>query len=197
MSIKLTAIESLLSPDAILKAHPSQVIDTGEPIGPGLRSIVRITSGQIQFLKLSAPVPPLQEMIMTVSDGVVERNEDGVLEAHLWTLVPVKSLQELNQNLGLDQMWLVSTSKSVSTDPDQLTVFESDRRVILPKGMVVLNMMDWTENELPLNVNAVVRTRATGHLADTIFTGSFFASITYLEFGMTLSLDGTFNLQLA
>jgi hypothetical protein len=197
MPAKLTAIESLLSPAAILKAHPEQVVDTGEPIGPGLRSIVRITSGQIQYLKLSVPVPPLQEMIMTVTDGVVERNEEGVLDAHLWTLVPVKSLQELNEKLGLDQMRLVSASKVVSTDPAQPTVFEGERRAILPKGMVALNMMDWTEIELPFNINAMVRTRAVGHLAGTAFTGEFFASIAYLEFGVTLTLEGVFRLQMA
>lgn len=194
---KLTAIENILSPAAILKAHPTQEVDTGEPLGRGLRSIVRVTSGQIEYLKLSVPAPPLQQMIMTVTDGVVERNQDGKLEAHLWTLVPVRSLQELNEKLGLDQMWLVSTSRTVSSDPSQPTVFESERRAILPQGMVALNMMDWTEVVLPMNVAAEVRTRATGHLADAIFSGEFYASITYIEFGVTLTIEGAFKLHLA
>ncbi len=197
MPERLVTIENLLSPTAILRAHPVQEVDTGEPIGPGLRSIVRVTSGQIQYLKLSVPVPPLREMIMTLTDGVVERNQDGTLEAHLWTLVPFRSLQELNEKLGLDQMRLVSASRVVSTDPSNPTVFESERSTILPKGTVALNMMDWTETVLPTNITAVIRTRATGVLAETRFTGEFLASIQYLEFGITLVIEGVFHLQLA
>lgn len=197
MPSKLNAIENILSPAAILRDHPTQKIDTGKPIGQGLRSIVRVTSGQIQYLKVSVPVPPLQQMIMTITDGVVERNQDGRLEAHLWTLVPVRALQELNEKLGLDQMWLASTSETVSSDPAQSTVFESERQVILPRGMAALNMMDWTETVLPINVTVAVRTQAKGHLNGTYFIGEFFASLAYLEFGANINIGGTFKLQLA
>lgn len=197
MAKNLTAIENILSPAAILRDHPTQKVDTGKPIGTGLRSIVRITSGHIRFTKISIPIPPLQQMVMTVTSGSVERNEEGLLEAHLWSLVPFQSLQELNKKLGLDQMWLTSASTIVSTDSSQLTVFENERRTILPKGMVSLNLMDWTEVEMPMNVTAVVRTRAAGYLAGTVFAGEFLASMIYVELGLDLTLEGAFELQLA
>lgn len=197
MATKLTAIENLLSPAAILRDHPTQKVDIGNPIGPGLRSIVRVTSGQIWYTKISIPIPPLQQMIMTVIDGFVERNEGGLLEAHLQTLVPFQSLQDLNVKLGLDQMWLTSASTVVSTDSSQPTLFENERRTILPKGMVTLNMLDWTEVAMPINVTAVVRTRANGHLVGTVFEGDFFASMTYLELKLELTLEGAFKLHLA
>lgn len=197
MAANLNAIENLLSPTAILRDHPTQMVDIGNPIGPGLRSIVRITSGHIRFTKISIPIPPLREMVMTVTNGSVERNEEGLLEAHLWSLVPFQSLQELNEKLGLDQMWLTSASTIVSTDSSQPTVFENERRTILPKGMISLNLMDWTEVEMPMNVTAVVRTRAAGYLARTVFAGEFLASMTYVELGLGLTLEGAFELQLA
>lgn len=197
MATNLTAIENMLSPAAILRDHPTQKVDIGNPIAPGLRSIVRVTSGHIKFTKISIHIPPLQQMVMTVTNGSVERNKDGSLEAHLWSLVPFQSLQELNEKLGLDQMRLTSASTVLSTDPSQPSVFENERRTILPKGMVSLNLMDWTEVEIPMNVTAVVQTRAAGYLAGTAFTGGFFASITYVEWALNITLEGAFELQLA
>lgn len=194
---KLTAIENLLSPAAVLRDHPAHRIDTGKPIGPGLRSIVRVTSGRIHYSKLSAPVPLLQEMIMTVTNGSVERAEDGSLTAHLWSLVPFQSLQKLNEQLGLDQMKLTSTSTAVSSDPLLPTVFEGLSRSILPKGIVILNLLDGTNTEMPMNMTTIARTRAVGYLKDSTFSGDFFASITYVEAGHELTLEGLFDLQLA
>ena len=193
----LTTIENVLSPAAMLRDHPTQKMDTGKPLGLGLRSLVRITSGRITYTKISEPIPPLQHMIMTVTGGSVERTNDGTLEAHLLTLVPVQPLQELNEKLGLDQMWLTSVSTVISSDQARPTVFESERLTILPKGTVTLNLMDWTEVEMPMNVTAIVRTHATGHLVGTIFAGEFLASIVYAEWNRTLKLEGAFELQLA
>jgi hypothetical protein len=127
------------------------------------------------------PIQPLQQMIMTVTDGSVERGENGLLGAHLWTLVPVQSLQELNEKLGLDQRWLTSESTVISIDSGQPTVFENEKRMFLPKGTAVLNPTNWTETEMMMNVTAVVRTRAAGYLAGRVFTGQFLAATTYEE----------------
>ncbi len=197
MGERLTAIKNILSPAAILRDHPTQEVDTGNPLGPGLRSIVRVTSGHIRFTNISIPIPPLQQMIMTVTDGSVERTVDGSLEAHLWSRVPFQSLQKLNEKLGLDQMWLASASTVISTDSAQPMIFENERRTILPKGMVVLNLTNWTETEMPMNITAVVQTRATGHLAGTVFRGEFLAAMAYVELGLKLTLEGAFELQLA
>lgn len=197
MATKLTAIENILSPSSILRDHPAQMVDTGIPIGRGLRSIVRVTGGYIRYTKISIPIPPLEQMNMTVTSGYVERNEDGFLEAYLWTRVPYQSLQELNEKLGLDQMLLISANTVVSANPSQPTLFEGEKQTILPKGMVALNMMDWSNVALPMNVTVVIKTRAAGYLAGTIFKGEFFASVSYLEWASDISLDGVFELQLA
>lgn len=197
LASKLIVIENILSPAAMLKAHPTQEVDIGKPLGPSLRSIVRVTSGHIKFTKISMPIPPLQQMTMTVTDGSVERMEDGSLEAHLWTLVPFQSLQDLNEKLGLDQMWLTSASTVVSTDSARPTMFESETQTILPEGMMSLNLMNWAEVKMPMNVTAVVRTRATGYLVGTVFKGEFLASMSYAELGRNLTLEGAFELRLA
>lgn len=197
MNVKLATIENLLSPPAIIRDHPAPLIDIGIPLGPGLRSIVRITSGHIRYTKLSSPVPPLQEMVMAVTKGSVERMENGKLEAHLWSLVPFQSLQALNEKLGLDHMQLISDSHVISTDPAKPTVFESERKATLPQGTKALDLMTWKEISLPININSIVRTRASGYLAGTTFIGSFHASMRFLEQGINFTLDGEYQLQLA
>ena len=63
--------------------------------------------------------------------------------------------------------------------------------------MMVLNLMDYTEVEMPMNVTATVRAQARGHLTGTVFMGGFLASINYAELGRDLTLEGVFELQLA
>ena len=94
-------------------------------------------------------------------------------------------------------MWLTSASSIVSADPTKPTIFENERSTILPKGMVSLNLMDWTEVVIPVNVTAVVQTRAAGHLSGTVFVGEFLASMTYVESKLNLTLEGKFELHLA
>jgi Type I restriction enzyme R protein N terminus (HSDR_N) len=197
MADKMTVIENILFPSSILRDHPTLTVDTNIPLGPGLRSITRITSGQIKFTNISIPVPPLEQMIMTITSGSVERKVDGLLEAHLSSLVPFDSLQKLNEKLGLDQMRLTSTSSAISADPERPTTFENERRIVIPKGTVALNLSTWTEVEMPTNVTANVKTRAVGYLVDSRFVGRFFAEMNYPELGLNLTLEGEFKLQLA
>jgi hypothetical protein len=84
----LTILENILSPDSIIRDHPGHVIDTGVPIGPGLRSIVRITNGSIICQNISPNFPPLKGLIMSITGGSVDRNEFGKLEAYIETVVP-------------------------------------------------------------------------------------------------------------
>lgn len=197
MAANLDVLENILSPTSILRDHPTQLVDLGKPIGPGLRSIVRVNSGTIRYTEVSISIPPMQEMIMTVTAGSVQRNVKGQLEAHLHSCVPFQALQELNEKLGLDQMSLVSTSTVVSTDASVPTVFQHERRTVLPKGMAILNLMEWKEVEMPIDLSVVTQTRAEGHLEGRCFAGMFNMSVAYLEIGQNLTLRGRFSLSLS
>ncbi len=104
----LAVIENILSPDSILRDHPPQEIDTGRPIGPGLRSIVRITNGSITYHSNTLQLPPLIGLSMSITSGSVERNDSGNLEAYIETEVPFQSLQTLNEKLGLHSLRLLT-----------------------------------------------------------------------------------------
>lgn len=193
---KLTIIKNVLSPSSILRDHPPREIDTGKPIGPGLRSLVRIASGQISYLKMTPDFPPMTQIIMTIQDGFVERNPSGGLTAYLNSLMPIQILQKLNEDLGLDKMELHSVSEEVSCSALNPTLFTGGRVVLLPKGMRSVNILDWSIVELPMNFTVNVETEAKGYLSGSEFKGTFNALLHYREINLQIALEGEYSLYL-
>ncbi len=197
MDSSLSAIKNILSPDSILRDHPTYEVDYGIPIGPGLRSIVRITNGSIIYHSNSIGLKPLIGLAMTITEGSVERNEKGKLEAYIETQVPYESLQKLNEKLGLHSSRLLSEHDTVSIDPKNPTVFSATTNHILPKGEMILDLTTWQENPFPMTVNVQTQTIATGYLEGNKFQGQFRAILSYREFRLDVGMDGRFNVHLA
>jgi len=86
------------------------------PIGPGLRSGARITSGLIYFTYNSLNDKAVSELTLSIKNGVVDRNEIGQLAAYLNTEVPFQSMQKLNEKLGLADFEIFSQEEVVSTE---------------------------------------------------------------------------------
>lgn len=142
---KRQVIENLLSPHSILHDHPVIEKDIGVPIGPGLRSVVRITNGVISYSGNSINLPALTELQTGISGGAVERNEDGQMVVFLNTVAPTRSMQLLNQRLGLTSFEMVSDDKCISNDSQNPTVFIGDQTVVLPAGERLLDINSWRE----------------------------------------------------
>lgn len=193
----LQTIKNLVSPEALLRDHPRQVVDVGEPIGPGLRSIVRITNGHIIYKTNSLNISILNELTTGIIDGAVERNEQGNLVAFLKTLTPFQSLQRLNQKLGIDQFEVVSNDKTISIDKNNPTVFQAQHRIVLPAGERVLNLLTWKEIELSMNITCDIETIASGIMQGYKFIGQFTAKMYYKEMGVNLVMNGDFEVHVA
>lgn len=193
----LATIKNILSPDSILRDHIEHVIDKGVPIGPGLRSIVRITNGSIIYKNNTLNFQPLIGLTMSITEGSIERNEFGKLEAYIETEVPFQALQRLNEKLGLHFMHLFSDSNSVSVDIGKPTVFTSSTNHILPQGEKALNLATWQEVPLPMNIQVQTQTTASGHLKGKVFQGKFEAILTYHEIDLQVGLNGDFQVHLA
>jgi len=193
----LTTIENILSPESILRDHPEYLIDRGFPIGPGLRSIVRITNGSIIFQKNTLNLKPFIGFTMSITDGSVQRNEFGKLEAYIETVVPFQSLQRLNEKLGLHSVRLFSESNIVSVNPGAPTEFAASTNNILPQGEKVLNLLTWQEMPFPMNINTQTKTKASGYLEGNIFHGEFDVLIIYKEINFEVGLNGDFRVHLA
>lgn len=189
----LQIIKNLVGPEALLRDHPPQTVDIREPIGPGLRSIVRITNGHIIYNRNSLNNQILNELTTAIVGGAVERDEEGYLVAFLKTTVPFQSLQRLNQKFGMDQFEVKSRDKIISVDKNNPTIFQANRRVILPAGERMLNLQNWQEIELPCNITCYIETTASGILEGSKFVGEFTAKMQYLETGVNLSMSGEFE----
>jgi len=200
----LVTIENMLSPEAILNTFPEAMIDTGLPIGKGLRSIVRVTNGTIIYETNSLGNKPLEGMTFMVSRGAVERNETGQLKAYLETTAPFQPLQKLNEKLGLHKLTVLSADTVVSSDPSKPTRFTGVTEHILPKGEKCLNLNTWKEVNLIGNIHVQTTTTAEGILSGNIFEGRFEGRMLYQVPGivvpgmpMEISVHGSFRIYLS
>lgn len=190
-------VENLLSPASLLRDHPDQELDFGRPIGPGLRSIVRITGGHITYIENSLNLPQLRGLTVTITTGAVERSETGQLIAFLRTQSPFVSFQKLNERLGLSHFEVVSEDDVVSTDPTRPTEFSSVQEVIIPAGEKILDLQTWQEVQLTGNLPCRTYTLAKGILVQQDFVGDFYVEITYVELKATIEIVGKFEIHLA
>ncbi len=190
-------IENVLGPTAVLRDHPPQKIDTGIPLGAGLRSVVRITNGLIQYKQNSLGLVPLNELQITIADGAVERDEDGGLIAYVKTISPSKTLQELNERLGLTAFEMSSQDNTLSTDINKPTVLVYQKTITLPAGEQILDLQTWKTVTLPMNIRCNVNARATGVLENRRFHGTFTTDMNYLEAGLKVDMAGAFEVHLA
>lgn len=196
-SSSLGAIRGILGPDEILRDFPEQEPDIGEPIGPGLRSVVRIANGKIVYKASTLDNPAFEGMVIGVTGQAVERNEDGHLVALLKTQSFHEEFQRNNEKLGLDIFEAVSKDRTVSTDKSKPTVFIGEKHFILPAGEKILDINTWKHLVLPFNITCQTKTTARGFLNQKQFTGEFEAEIFYVESNMTVGLKGDFMIELA
>lgn len=174
---KYDILENMLSPSAISRDYPTYTIDTGKPIGPGLRSVVRITGGYIEYTENSHNSPFLKGLISTITYGAIERDENGRLIALVFTQSPFASMQRLNERLGLSRLELLSNDGTVSIDPIKPTNFSLVQRVFLSRGDRMFNLATWSEFELPFNLTVNAETLAEGVLMEQNFKGRFHQTI--------------------
>jgi Type I restriction enzyme R protein N terminus (HSDR_N) len=197
MQEKHQIIDNLLSPNSILRDHPTVVRDVGAPIGKGLRSVVRITNGVISYSGNSVNLPALTELQTGISGGAVERNENGEMIAYLTTVAPTRSMQLLNQRLGLTSFEMISKDKYISNDSKNPTVFIGDQTVVLPAGERLLDINSWQEVVIPTNIVCKVKTQASGYLEGNRFHGDFFSIMHYQNVNRKINMHGKYEIYVA
>jgi Type I restriction enzyme R protein N terminus (HSDR_N) len=188
-------VDGILGRDALLRDFPSTELDVGLPIAPGLRSIARITGGVVRYEKNSLNSPVLSELQAVVEEGAVERNETGGLIAFLRARVPIRSLQEVNERLGLSTFEMSTIDNQLSLDSSTPTVLIYENTITLPEGEKLLDMSKWQQIALPMNIQCHVRAEARGSFQNGLFSGSF---ETKIESSLiSVGMSGLFEVHLA
>jgi hypothetical protein len=195
-------LENVLGPEAILRDNPVVVLDVGPPIGPGLRSIVRIVSGNVEFRHCEPQVPLLSEINLSIVDGAIERDKSGRLVAYVHGRSPFRTVNELNRRLNLDRMELSSTDSVLSIRPDSPTRFALQMDVVWPAGTVFPNFTGAGELVLERNLTCLSTTSATGTLAGSHLVGDFsqlyeYQDVPHIGDTLVIRASGRFELVLA
>lgn len=172
-----TQLKDLLSPEAILRDHSQYMVDLSPPLGPGLRSVARISSGWIRYDRNNLSHRALNEIQIAIRCGAVQRDENGKLAVYLETLAPFRAFQELNERLGLTSFEMTSSDGNLSTDPTQPTEFVNSQTIVFPAGAKLLDINTWSEIVLPCNLECKTSTIARGILEKHVFSGRFLVSI--------------------
>lgn len=187
----------MLCPASILRDHPDIEADFGEPLGKGLRSLVRIANGVISYHECSVNLPAIKEIQTVIYGGSVERDTEKGLIAYLKTIAPTKSLERLNQRLGISAFEMQSGSMYLSSDPANPTVFRGAQTVTLPAGERLLDINSWREVTLPMNITCRVSTQASGHLQNNRFYGDFISDMDYKTMNQQIRLKGEYEIFIA
>lgn len=189
-------IENPLGPAALRRDFPTLELDVGFPIAPGLRSLARITNGVIRYEKSSIPVPALTELQHSIRDGAVERDESGKLVAFLRTSGPSRSIQALNERLGLDAFEMVCSDSQLSTDAAKPSRLLYENVVTIPAGERLLDISTWREVVLPVTITCNIRAEAQGSYSAGVFAGQFYTNMAYQGLPMRVSMSGSFEVHL-
>ncbi len=166
-------IADRLSPQALLRDFQCPAVDTGLPIGPGLRSLVQITDGWIRYDYNSLNNTALNELQTSIFSGAVKRNEEGSLVAYMKTSSPIRQFQEFNERLGLAVFEMISVDSALSVDPQRCSEFVSERSIVFPAGEPFLDISTWQQITFERNIQCETSTSAKGYLRGCVFSGRF------------------------
>jgi hypothetical protein len=195
---RFQSLINLLSPEALTLSFPDAKIDEGRPLAPGLRSVTRITNGIIRYEHNSLDLPLLDELQVWITDGAVERDETtGKLIAFLKTNIGTRSLQELNERLGIAEFEMLSEDAELSTDSSCPTVFWYRGTIALAAGEEIFNLATWQRVKLLQNVTCDIVSKGQGVYRERSFSGVFESFTRYHEVGLVLTLSGSFEIHLA
>lgn len=198
LGARFDAIANIVGPVAIERDFPDRSDDTQPPIGPGLRSVVRIASGVIRYDSNSFANPIINQLQVTITDGAMERDENGQLVTFLRTHAPIRSFQELNERLGFHRFEMVSPDRQLSIDATKPTTFRYSGQLIFPEGTQLLDVQSWQMVELPIAITVETTAVASGALVGNTFTGRF-VSMMQVRGGRDIKaeLGGDFYVRLA
>jgi hypothetical protein len=191
------AIENTLAPESIKRDWKSQTVDIGKPIGIGLRSLVKITGGYIEYQTNSMNNHVLNGLLNTITGGSIYRNEEGKLACYIVTLSSHAIFQKFNERFDLHRMSLASNDSQLSVDADQPTVFTSIRDAVIPRGERTLDIATGNSVVIPFDIPMQVITTGTGILAGEKFSGRFHATFDVQQPRRTMEVEGHFEANLS
>jgi len=131
-------VAHILGPDAIEKLIALRSANRGVPLGPGLGSVAQVASGLVRYFAphtTGVVHPHLQTIVM---GGTVERDEEGLIVAHLDTQAPLPGMQAINERIGFKGIDLRSNRSVLPLTHDEPLEFRGRTTFTIPEGETLL-----------------------------------------------------------
>ncbi|MNX57671.1 hypothetical protein D3C86_884920 [compost metagenome] len=174
---RLLVITNTLGPAGILRDFPEIQIDYGEPLGPGLRSTVRISSGRMKVHRSEPRIAPVDQITVSIVDGFATRRPEGGILVTYVSEVAVTPLQAMNEQLGLNAMELTTDDNTLSADSERPTRFRAARVVVIPQGTASFDINTWQHGVAVVDMRVEITLEAEGHLSGQEFLGKFISAM--------------------
>jgi len=149
-------LAGILGPAALIKNFPEVTVAVGPPLGLGLRSVERVASGSITYHTEVRELAPLNELMISIVDGNLQRDERGCLLAQITTRAPSQTMQEFIERMGLETIELQSADSVLSSDAAAPSVFVYTGDIIFPKGSTLIDFNTWQPIVLPTDLHIAV-----------------------------------------
>jgi hypothetical protein len=187
---------NILSPESLKRDYPDFVLDTGKPLSPGFRSFAKIEFGKINYSENSLGYAPLKGMNIFVSEGAIQRLEEGGIVAYLKTESPFQQMQELNKMLGMEAFEIFTTDEVISENPSNPTVFSCEINYVIPKGTPLFDFTTGGHQIAPIDMDVKTYTEAKGYLSGNSFSGEFGVSLNFSAVPVPITMNGIFEIKI-
>ncbi|MDB5988964.1 MAG: hypothetical protein JWQ10_367 [Herbaspirillum sp.] len=164
-------LTSLLSPESIIRDHPDIKVDLGNPLGKELRSLERIGSGRIVY-RPNPQMPKFDQVVISIVEGVVQRNDAGKISAYMRTVAPFVTLQKLGEQLNIDSFEMICEDKFLSSDPNAPSLLRCLKELTFPAGSILFNVEKMQDVTLLADFSVSCIWEASGFLQDHKFLGT-------------------------
>lgn len=188
---------NILSPESLKRDYPDFVLDTGKPLVPSFRSFAKIEFGKINYSENSIGHAPLKGMNIFVSEGGVQRLEEGGIVAYLKTESPFEQMQEVNKMLHMEAFEIFTTDEEISERPSNPTVFSCKIDYVIPKGTPLYDFTTGGHQIALIDISVNTYTEAKGYLSGNNFSGKFLVSLNFSAFPMPISMNGEFEIKIS
>ena len=196
---KFHLLANIVSPEALKRDYREFVLDTGMPLGAGLRSFAKVVNGALTYTSCTPKIPGLSlvGLVNHIQEGTVERSEEKIF-AYLKISSGRREIDEFNHSLGLGIFDVATDDRVISSDPSKPTTFLRALNWTLPHGSRLPNPTGGAAMIFPRDVVVESKTAARGVLSGLEFSGAFdlFMTLSLLP-GVPIHTTGEFKVWLS
>jgi hypothetical protein len=181
-------LQNLLSPAALDRRFPVQVVDHGRPLATRFGSRAAIVGGFTRYDRIdslieglpSAAAAPVIEQAQklvgyqaAINGDACYRDDTLGIVADVTMHFPHETMRDFAETIGIDRNRYVTREQSLSEVADKPTIFEFTKQCVLPAGKPVFDVTRWTLVTSPLPVHMGWYAEAIGHLDGSTFRGTY------------------------